>query len=66
MGLFIYIYLVCGAAWGIISYGCFYYVKYKFEPNIKLNLFKLIFGSLFWPITVLGTFIKILMEHLAK
>ena len=34
MELFIYIYLVCGATWGVISYGCFYYVKYKFKPNI--------------------------------
>lgn len=66
MELFIYIYLVCGATWGVISYGYFYYVKYRFKSNIKLSLFKLVFSSLFWPVTVLGTFIKILMKHLAK
>ena len=66
MGLFIYIYLVCGIVWAIISYSWFYYSKYKFNLTIKISLFKLIFNSLFWPITVLGTFIKILMKRLAK
>lgn len=66
MELFIYIYLVCSVVWAIVFYSWFYYSKYKFNLTIKISLLKLIFNSLFWPITVFGMLIKNLMKHLAK
>ena len=66
MELFIYIYLVCSVVWAIVFYSWFYYSKYKFNLTIKISLLKLIFNSLFWPITVFGMLIKNLMKYLAK
>lgn len=66
MELFIYIYLICSTVWSIFVYSCFCYEKYKYHSNIKISLIKLVINFLFWPITMLGTIIRILIRYLIK